>query len=111
MKSAQFWNTDNVSTFKQYDVNSCGEVELSNEEWREILNEMYGSVEVCGQTFSQGDLLEDADPTAFRCGKGEYENQLTSELESQLDNEDSSDIVFIDGDEFELDEEEEEDDE
>lgn len=38
MKAAQYWNVDNVETFKQYDVNSAGEVELSNEEWRDILN-------------------------------------------------------------------------
>lgn len=104
MKAAQFWNTDNVSTFKMYDVNRHGEVELSNEEWRDILNEMYGTVEVCGMTFGKGDLLEDADPTAFRCGKSDYENQLTSELESQLENEDDSDIEFIE----DLDEEEDE---
>lgn len=79
-------------------------------EWRDILNEMYGSVTVCGQTFDQGDLLEDADPTAFRCGKGDYENELTSELERQLENEDDSDIEFID-DELTEDEEEESDEE
>lgn len=103
MKAAQYWNVDNVSTFKQYDVNNAGEVELTNEEWRDILNEQYGSVTVCGMVFNQGDLLEDADPTAFRCGKNDYESQLTSELESQLENEDDSDIEFIE----ELDEDEE----
>jgi len=107
MKAAQFWNTDNVSTFKLYDVNKQGEVELTDEEWCEILNEIWGEVSVCGMTFGQGDLLQDADPTAFRCGKGDYESELTSELESQLENEDDSDIEFIE----DLDEDEEEDEE
>lgn len=106
MKASQFWNIENVSSFRGFDVRG-GEVELSNSEYKELLNEIYGSVTVCGQTFDQGDLLEDADPTAFRCGKGEYENELQSDLEKQLENEDSDDIEFIDGDEWEVDEEEE----
>jgi hypothetical protein len=51
--------------------------------------------------------LQDADPTAFRCGKGDYESELQSELENQLSKEDSDDIEFIDGDEWELEEEDE----
>lgn len=111
MNTKQFWNIDNVSTFRMYDVNSSGEVELTNEEWRDILNEMYGSVEVCGQTFEQGTLLEDADPVAFREGKSAYEDKLQRELDAQLENEDSSDIEFVDGDEFELEDEDDADDE
>lgn len=110
MKAVEFWNIGNVSSFRGYDVDNS-EVSLSNSEYAEILNDIYGKVEVCGKTFEQGNLLEDADPVAFRCGKSEYEDQLTSELEDQLEREDSDGITFIDGDEWELDEEEEEDEE
>jgi hypothetical protein len=99
---------DNVTTFQGYDVHN-GEVTLSEDEYKEILNEMYGEVTVCGQTFQQGDLLEDADPTAFRCGKNDYESALQTELETQLDREDDSQIEFeIDPDDIEEDESDDE---
>jgi hypothetical protein len=107
MNAQQFWNIENVSEFNGYTV-SGGEVSLTDDEYAEILNDIYGTVEVCGQTFDQGTLLKDADAVAFRCGKGEEENRIQAELEEQLEREDSSGIEFIDGDEFELDEEEEE---
>lgn len=109
MNAQQFWNIENVSTFRSFDIVN-GEVSLSNSEYKDFLNEMYGSVTVCGQEFDHGDLLEDADPVAFRCGKSDYESQIQSELEEQLNREDSSDIEFIDGDEWELSEDDEESD-
>lgn len=107
MNAQQFWNINNVSSFRGFDVSNNGEVSLSDSEYKELLNEIYGSVTVCGQEFNQGDMLEDADPTAFRCGKSDYESQLDSELEDQLSREDSDGIEFINGDEYDLDEEEE----
>jgi hypothetical protein len=107
MKAAQYWNIDNVKSFRGIDVVD-GEISMTNSEYIELLDEIYGDVQVCGMTFSSGSLLEDADPTAFRCGKGDHESQIQSELEDQLENEDDSDIEFID-DELTDDEEEEED--
>lgn len=107
MKAAEFWNIDNVSEFNGYDVKD-GEVTMTDSEYANMLTEIYGTVEVCGQTFDQGDLFQDADPTAFRCGKGEEEMRIQGELKEQLEREDSSGIEFIDGDEWELDEEDEE---
>jgi hypothetical protein len=106
MKLAEFWNVDNVKTFKGFDVEN-GEVSLSDSEYVDYLDDVYGDVQVCGMTFGSGSLLQDADPTAFRCGKGDYESELQSELETQLSKEDSDDIEFIDGDEWELEEEDE----
>jgi flagellar assembly factor FliW len=36
------------------------------------------------------------DPIAFRCGLGDYESEIQAELEEALENEDDSDIEFID---------------
>lgn len=111
MKTAQFWNIDNVSSFRGFDVRG-GEVRLGDSEYIDYLNEIYGDVEVCGYTYGAGDVLESQDPTAFRCGKCDYESEIQSELEEQLSREDSADIEFIEGDEYELsDDEEESDDE
>lgn len=112
MKTAQFWNIDNVSSFCGFAVLG-GEVSLGDSEYIDHLNEIYGDVEVCGYTYGAGNVLESQDPTAFRCSKGDYESSIQSELEEQLSREDSADIEFIEGDEYELsdDEEEEEGDE
>ena len=109
MKTQEFWNINNVSSFRNFDVVN-GEISLTENEYKEYLNDIYGSVTVCGLEFDQGDLLEDADPVAFRCGKSDYESQIQSELEDQLKCEDSSDIEFKDGDEWDLNDDEEEDD-
>ena len=102
MKAAEFWNIDNVRSFRNFDIVN-GEVTMEDSEYADLLTEIYGTVEVCGQTFDQGSLLQDADPVAFRCGKSDEESRIQSELESQLENEDDSDIEFIE----ELDEDEE----
>lgn len=104
MKAAEFWNIDNVSEFNGYDVKD-GEVTMTDSEYADYLTGIYGTVTVCGQTFDSGSLFQDADPVAFRCGKGEEEYRIQQELEQQLEREDSSGIEFIDGDEWELDEE------
>lgn len=110
MNAQQFWNIDNVNTFRGFDV-SNGEVSLSDSEYVDYLDEIYDDVQVCGMTYSAGSTLEAMDPCAFRCGKGDYESQLQSELEDQLEKEDSDGIDFIDGDEWELSEEDEDEDE
>lgn len=112
MNAQQFWNIDNVSSFRNIDVRN-GEIDMSESEYVDHLNECYGDVYLCGGTYGAGDLLKDADPVAFRCGKSEHESQIQSELEDQLNREDSADIDFIDGEEWELseDDEEESDDE
>lgn len=104
MKAAQFWNIDNVRSFRGFDVVDS-EIIMTDEEWCDVLNDQYGDVEVCGMTFSQGDLLKDVDPTAFRCGKSDEESNIQSELEDQLSREIADDVEFIDDLEEEEDEE------
>lgn len=110
MNKQEFWSVDNVSEFNGYEVVN-GEVTMDDSQYVDTLNDIYGDVAVCGQTFGQGDILQELDPTAFRMGKGEEEDRLKHKLEEQLNREDSDGIVFIDGDEDELDEEEDEDEE
>jgi len=105
MKAAQFWNKNNVQTFRNIDVID-GEVTYSDSEFVEHLTEQYGSVTVCGQTFDSGQVLKECDETVFFQMKNVQEDYLQKELQDQLDSEDSDDIEFIDGDEFELDEDE-----
>lgn len=106
---AEAFNVDNVVNFKTFDVIN-GEVCLTSEEYSDHLDECYGRAEICGMTYSAGRALAEVDPTAFRCGKNDYESSLQTELEDQLSREDDSQIEFeIDPDDIE--EEDESDDE
>ncbi len=52
--------------------------EMSEEQYRDMLDEIYGDVEICGQRFSSGRALQELDPTAFRCGQTDYESDQPS---------------------------------
>lgn len=97
------WTHSNVSTFKGYSVNAQGEVELSDEEWEEILNETHAEVDVCGQRFDAGHALKLLDRVAFDQGKSDYESSLDVEFYDALENEDDSWITFAEYEPFEID--------
>lgn len=42
------------------------------EAYREFLNEVHPEVTIAGCTFDASSILEEADPTAFRCGYLDY---------------------------------------
>lgn len=108
---AEAFTAENVTTFKTFDVIN-GEVCLTEREYIDRLDECYDSVMICGMSYSAGRALSEVDPTAFRCGKGDYESELQSELEEQLEREDESDIEFdVHPDDVEEEEEQEEDEE
>lgn len=44
------------------------EIELTEQKYEDMLNDIYGMVEICGMTFASGRALKELDPTAFRCG-------------------------------------------
>lgn len=90
---AQAFTTANVVKFHGHDVEN-GEVSVSNEAYVDFLNEIYGDVQVCGNTYGSGDLLEAQDPVAFRCGKGDWESELQAEMEEMLESEDTSFMEF-----------------
>lgn len=105
---AEAFTADNVTQFNGYDVEG-GEVTLSDDEYVEILNDIYGEVSVCGYMYSSGNILIDQDPCAFRCGKADYESGIQTELEEQLEREDDSNIEFeIDPDDIEEESDEDE---
>ena len=48
-------------------------LELTDDEYKDVLNDIYPDVTICGMEYSQGDILAEIDPVAFRCGKNDYE--------------------------------------
>ena len=100
------FNINNVTFFRGFTVTN-GQVDISSDEYQEFLNEAFGDVTICGMTYGQGDALEALDPVAFRCGLGDYESEIQSELEEAIDNEDDSEIEWEDGKSTEEQEEQE----
>lgn len=45
--------------------------------YRSMLEECYGDIEVAGLTFSAARIVEELDPTAFRCGLVDYVDSLS----------------------------------
>lgn len=72
------------------------DLELTDDEYKEILNDTHPDVTICGMVYSQGDILAEIDPVAFRCGKNDYEGCNESKVwacgkcESEYDNEDEA---------------------
>lgn len=89
-------NIQNVASFRGFTVTN-GQVDISNDEYMEFLDEAYGTVTICGMEYNAGTALEACDPVAFRCGLGDYESEIQTELEEAIDNEDDSEIEWIEG--------------
>jgi len=53
--------------------------EISDEEYEQVLNEVYGVVKLGHFEWDAGYLIREMDPTAFRCGKADYEDTLEPE--------------------------------
>ena len=91
------FNIANVVSFSGFDVHN-GQVDVSESEYCDYLDEVYPDpVEACGMTFTASRVLQELDSVAFRCGLGDYESEIQSELEEAIENEDDSDIVWEDG--------------
>ena len=52
------------------------EAEVTEEEYRDFLDEAYPDANICGSEYSPGRALQEVDPTAFRCEKNGYEDSL-----------------------------------
>lgn len=55
------------------------EYEISYSEWDNILDDADNNVIVCGIEFSPSCVLKNCDPTAYRCGKSDYESNFDLE--------------------------------
>ena len=58
---------------KQSEIDNF-EYEMTDEQYDELLDEIYGDVEVCGNTYNASYALKELDPIAYRVGKSDYES-------------------------------------
>jgi len=52
----------------------------TEDDYLEMLNESYGTVDVCGFEYDAGDLLLRLDPIAFHCGFADFQEYETKYL-------------------------------
>lgn len=65
------------------------EEELENndneEEYDDMLDDVYGEIDVCGYKYYAGRLLQEIDPVAYNCGHSDYNNSLLSDIQSEIE--------------------------
>lgn len=50
------------------------EYEISESEWDDILNECSDDICIGDLSFTPSEIIKNCDPTAYRCGKSDYES-------------------------------------
>ena len=51
----------------------------------DMLDECYGEVNIGGFKYATSIALKETDPTAYRCGKNDYYDNLSSDISSEVD--------------------------
>uniref|UniRef100_A0A6M3L9T8 Uncharacterized protein n=2 Tax=viral metagenome TaxID=1070528 RepID=A0A6M3L9T8_9ZZZZ len=57
---------------EEYVKENCEPVDLEGM-YKEMLDECYGTVQICGMEYDASYVLKEIDPTAYRCGMSDYE--------------------------------------
>lgn len=94
------YTLENVDTFRGMNV-SRGEIH-DYDAYDEALDSE-GTVIVGGIEFYPSQILEALDPVAYRCGYQDWKNSYQCELEDAIQNEDYSEIEWIEEPEEEVD--------
>lgn len=55
----------------------------SEERYDEMLDDVYGTVEIAGYTFDTSRALKELDPTAYRCGLVDFEDSEESDRQQE----------------------------
>ena len=50
------------------------------DQFEETLNEVYGTVNICGQDFDAGTAYRELDPIGFRCGVSDWSSEEFEEI-------------------------------
>lgn len=95
---------ENVASFRGMDVTD-GQID-DYDAYNEALD-AEGTVTVAGMEFNPSRILEELDPVAYRCGYSDWVDSDQCDLEDALENEDYSEIEWIEEPE-DYDEEDEE---
>lgn len=96
-KRAELLEVKQAIYAKQVEIRNFS-YESTDDEYDSYLDECYGDIDVCGSSYTASYALKNLDPTAYRCGKSDYDSEkdlddveeyqkLTEELEELEDRE------------------------
>ena len=73
-------------------------IDMSDDDYEEILNDTYAEVEICGYMYSQGTAIRELDNTAFRVGKSEEIDNIITDLKYDIEHnrDDEYEIQYCD---------------
>lgn len=76
---------------KEYDGITSLLKDIENEfdienEYDDMLDNLYGDIEICGNNYFASLALFKVDETAYRCGKCDYESEVMENIEFQIKN-------------------------
>jgi len=78
------------------------EKEVDEDEFEEMLNELYDDISVMGMTYGQGTALKELDPTAFRCMMADEPiTWICGECDAEFEDEDEADECCVEEDDDE----------
>ena len=79
--------------------------EYASKNYEALIDEAYEPFKIIGTTIYASMILKKCDPIAYNCGFSDYESEILEEAENKLEN---RGYYEINGDTFEIEEEEEE---
>ena len=79
--------------------------------YEDMLNEVYGEINVCGYFYDAADALYKLDPVAYQCGMNDYYDSLWSDIKYDINRMDEGDEEEFYGLKVEIPFEEEEEEE
>ncbi len=86
------YTLENVASFRGMDV-ADGQID-DYDAYNEMLDSE-GTVTVAGMEFYPSRILEELDPTAYRCGYNDWVDSDQGDLEDAIENGDYSEITWI----------------
>jgi hypothetical protein len=104
---------EKIMSKKLLEVKYESHEKYTEDDYDDMLNETYGTVDICGYTYDSAYALKELDPTAYNCGFADYQEEedvyICPICGEEYDDED--DALYCCQDEDDDDEDEEDEDE
>lgn len=81
---------DDARDAAEYIVENC-----DGDAYDDMLDEVYGDIEICGYSYCASIALYRVDPIAYRVGRSDWENYEAGEIEYQLERMDDGDTDYF----------------
>ena len=56
----------------------------NEDEYNDMLNDVYGDIDIAGMMYNVATILKEVDPTAYRCGHSDFNDSLLSDVNNEI---------------------------